>query len=269
LVGALGELRQLRFSWFKKGQNQQTQLPATRRWVGRGWVCSGLALSHRSAPACPKVGTDPQPRRPPAPRPRLCLPTPGTGSPALAVPGRDFGDVRGDSGSCQRRGSGERAEGPGRLPPSPLPVTVTGRQPRQSWSRRWELSGGRAEQAAEGGCTHLPGPRGAPRGNPLPPMPRQGRTHCLGPSVPLHQHPPPFVAAERSDHGSSSPICFSRPVSVPQEQWAGVPGKERRQEMGQHRPAWALEPGHPWTRLVPFPTPPALPFGPLGCSQSP
>ena len=126
LVGALGELRQFSFSWFKKrAKPAKPALSGARHWLGRVWVCSGFALSRRLDPARPTVGTHADPRHPslastyrhqePAAQCWKCQE--GT-----------LGHFRGDSGSCQRRGSGERAEEPRRLPPSPLPVTVTGRQ---------------------------------------------------------------------------------------------------------------------------------------------
>lgn len=92
LVGALGELRQFSFSWFKKrAKPAKTALSGARHSVGRVWVCSGFALNCHLDPARPKVGTDLHPRQPPAPQPRLCLPTPGTCSPILEVSRRDFG----------------------------------------------------------------------------------------------------------------------------------------------------------------------------------
>jgi len=131
LVGALGELRQLSFSWFKKGQNQR-QEPDGQAWAA-------LTPRLRVDPARPIPDADPR-------------------SPTESVKKGHVGP-RGRLGSWQRRREWEEAE---ERPPRPHPsaVTVSGRS-RESLR----------ESGAAVGCTdpkHRPHVSSEPHQHPPP-----------------------------------------------------------------------------------------------------
>lgn len=151
LVGALGELRQFSFSWFKKGQNQQKN--SSQGPEGSG---SGLALLRGSAWTLHAPRWERSPSLPT--ETRNLQPNPGSVKKGTLGLFR----VRGGSGSCQRhgkRGAGRRAAASS---PSQRRHSDWS-QPCESLSKRWEPRWWRC---------HWAGPWGAPRGNPLPPCPR-------------------------------------------------------------------------------------------------
>lgn len=114
LVGALGELRQFSFGWFKKKKGRTSQTSSlhgqTLGWKGLGllWLCSESSLG----PCTPKGGTDPHPHQPPPPRP---LPTntrnlqPNTGSVKKGLWGI-LGEIQAPASSAGA-GRGRRSRG--------------------------------------------------------------------------------------------------------------------------------------------------------------
>lgn len=236
----------------------------------------------------------PNPRRPPASPPPTDTRNlqPNTGSVK-----KGLWDILGEI-EAPASGAGEGG-GAAAAPSIPSPITVTGRQPCESRSEGWELSsGGRREQAGEG-ChpatdTHPRGPRGAPRGNPLPPTSRQGRTpRC--PSISTRIPGRPRRAQPRGRLFPTCrlfPICFLQELGAPRgtvltlppvpEQGPSRPSLLRqrsreqrgpRQDMGCHRPARELALGTPGpASSLSQPMRPHLlprPSVPPGCGHSP
>lgn len=174
LVGALGELRQFSFSWFKKGQNQQKTALRGQKGPGLVWLCSEAPLG----PCTPRGGSGADRSRvhggaAPAARCFWPISTYRNQEPAAQSGKCQKGTlgllrVRGDSGSCQRHG--KRGAGGRAAASSPSQRRHSDRsQPCESLSKRWEPRWWRCHWA---GSPDPHGPRGAPRGNPLPPCPR-------------------------------------------------------------------------------------------------